>query len=111
MDPTTALIVIGVLILAERHAARSTMLARLALDLMRERQRAEDLGRRLREARDDLARRRALAAELRAAFLREVSPAMQRARLDPPAEVAGLLGRLSEEIENGLSDTEPGDRH
>ena len=111
MDATTFLIIALILYLSERRSSQSLALLRLSLELLRERRRADDAARRLRAARDNLERRRILAAELQAAFLREVSPAMQRARLDPPAEVAGLLGRLSEEVDDGVRDTEPGDRH
>jgi hypothetical protein len=104
MDATTFLILALILYIGERRSSQSLALVRLSLELLRERRRADDLTDQLRAARDDLARRRVLAVELQAAFLREVSPAMQRARLDPPAEVAGLLGRLSEEIEDGLRD-------
>jgi hypothetical protein len=104
MDATTFLIIALILYLSERRSSQSLALLRLSLELLRERRRADDAVRQLRAAQDNLERRRILAAELQAAFLREVSPAMQRARLDPPAEVAGLLGRLSEEVDDGVRD-------
>ncbi len=104
MDPTTALIVALALILAERQVSRALIVARLALDLTREQARTREALARLALLRAEVERRRALAVQIREAFLREVSPAMQRARLDPPAEVAGLLGRLSEEVDDGVRD-------
>lgn len=97
MDTTTALILALALILAERQVSRALIVARLALELTREQART-------REALERLERQRNLVARLQAAFLREVSQQMQRAKLPQPVEVAGLLGRLSEEGEDGIRD-------
>lgn len=89
MDATTAVLILWI-IAAELRAARAAALTRLTVDVLREQQRHE-------RDRRDAERVRALAFRIREVLLRDVSPAMQRARLEPPAELAGLLGQLDEE--------------
>ena len=91
MDPTTSLIVIAVLILAERHAARSTMIARLALDVMRERQRANAAEARLETVRAEILRARA--------HMRQgLAPIVQRYGIDDPdlTAMSGILHQITE---------------
>jgi len=91
MDATTAIILALILYIADRRDQRTTTLARLALDLARERARSEDAIRRLEAVRADVLR-------ARAHMRRGLSPLVVRYGIDDPDldAMSGILHQITE---------------